>query len=385
MKKYATLLVLCLTMMLVVIGCGKNKSENSSDSDITPTPAVSGEENKDNEDDQADGDSSTNVPSENPIVKEEYDINDYIKLGQYKGIEVKLEKSEITGEDVEAAIQMELFDSGITPVEVTDRPVRLGDTVNIDFVGYLNGEAFEGGAAEGYDLTIGSGAFINGFEDQLIGAKLNQELDINVVFPVNYSNTQLAGQPATFKVKINKIQYIDLTDDVAKSMGFENVEEYRKTVFQELVSENEENLLNQKRNYIYNTVVKGSEIKLPDNLIEYYAYEFKTLYTNIVSSYGIDLETYLSFYGYSMEDFERDALSYSELMATKELVVKAISTIEGIEVTDDEFQAKAVEMAKEYGYESTEEFLNEADVKYLKNEMLIDKVMDFLVAESVEI
>lgn len=376
MRKIAALMVLCIGMTLFLIGCGKNENPDKNNTDITPTPAVSDEEG---------GNEETDLPSEKPVVKEDYDFNDYIKLGQYKGLEVKVEKLEVKDEDIDIEVQMELLEYGATPVEVTDRAVRLGDTVNIDFVGYHNGEPFEGGSTTGYDLTIGSGAFIEGFEEQLIGAELNQEIEINVVFPENYSYTKMAGEPAVFKVKINKIQYFELTEEIIKDLGFENEEDYRDYLFRELSSKYEKKMKQQKENYLYNTVIKNSEITLPDNLVEYYAYDFKLIYSNIAASYGFDLETFISLSGYSMEDFEKDVEYYSTTMATRELVIKAISTIEGIELTEEEFQKKVSEFAETYGYESDEEFLQEANVEALKDDLLFDKVIEFLVSESVEI
>ncbi|CRZ35599.1 trigger factor [Herbinix hemicellulosilytica] len=375
MKKISRIIILCISIMLIVIGCSKKDPADNANSDITPTPSVTDEE----------GGNTNTLPLENPIIKEDYDFNDYIKLGQYKGIEVKAEKLEVTDEDVDIAIQEELYDYGATPVEVTDRPVRLGDTVNIDFVGYHNGEAFDGGSANGYDLTIGSGAFIKGFEEQLIGAELSKEIEVNVVFPENYSYTKLAGEPAVFKVTINKIQYFELTEDIIKDLGFESEEAYRNQLLQELTERKAESIQQQKENYIYDTVIKNSEITLPENLVEYYANDFKTIYNNIAASYGYDLESFISLSGYSMEEFEKDVQYYSTTMATRELVIKAISSLEGIEVTDEEFQAKVTEYAENYGYESAEEFLAEADVEALKDDMLFEKVIDFLVAESVEI
>jgi len=375
MKKITAFLILCIGLMLAAVGCGKGENKESSDNDITPTPAVSDEETGTQE----------TLPLENPIVKEDYDFNDYIKLGQYKGIEVKVEHLEVKDQDVDVAIQMELADNGETPVEVTDRPVKVGDTVNIDFVGYYNGEPFDGGSAEGYDLTIGSGAFIEGFEEQLIGAVVNQEIEVNVVFPENYNHPTLAGQPAVFKVTINKIQYYDLTEDTIKSLGFENEQEYREYKYQELKSEFEEEMKKQKENYIYNTVVKNSEITVPENLLEYYEYEFKIMYNNIASSYGLDLETFITLSGYTMEDFELDAEYYSNVMATRELVIRAISALEGIEITEEEFRDKVTELAETYGYESNEEFLKEANEEALKDDLLFEKIIEFLVNEAVEI
>lgn len=376
MKKTIALLILSISLMLAVVGCKKDDSKDGSETEATPTPAGSVEEEDDSE---------TSMPLENPVVKEDYDFNDYIKLGKYKGIEVKLEKLEVKDEDISVAIQADLFDSGITPIEVTDRPIKSGDTVNIDFVGYHNGEPFDGGSAEGYNLIIGSGAFIKGFEEQLIGAELNKELEINVVFPEDYPHTKLAGEPVVFKITVNNIRYFELTEEFIKELGFEGEEDYREYLFQELSKNNEEKMKRQKENYLYNTVIKEAEITLPKNLIDYYAYDLRVLYSNIAASYGMDLETFITLSGYSIDDFEADVESYSNTMATRELVIKAISTIEEIELTEEEFQDKVAELAEQYGYESKEEFLEGADVEVLKDDLLFNKVIEFLVAESVEI
>lgn len=344
MKKIMVLLLLSMSMMSVLAGCSKS--------------------NKD--------------------VEHEY--SDYIKLGKYKGIEVKVEQLEVTEDDIDIAIQMDLIDNAVTPIDVTDRAVQFGDTINIDFVGYHNEEPFDGGSAEGYELTVGSKAFIDGFEEQLVGAELNDEIDVDVVFPENYNNNTLAGEPAVFKVKVNGIKYLELTDDfITLTMGFDNEEEYRENIGQELNVLFENRMKRQKKDDIYNTVIDESEITLPEDLLEYYRSDLKTLYTNLASGYGMELEEFITLSGYSMEEFEKDAEAYSENMTTRKLIIIAISSIEGIEITEEEFQSEVTEYAEQYGYESTEEFLEEADASVLREDILFDKIIEFLVGESREI
>lgn len=380
MKKTLVLFILCLSMMVAVVGCSKDKDGDNSGTEGTPTPVDS------NEEDVKDGDTDTSDLFENPVAKEDYDFNDYIKLGKYKGLEVSVKQLEVTDEDIDVAIQMDLLDNGATPVDVTDRAVKIGDTINIDFVGYHNGEPFDGGAADGYDLTIGSGRFIDGFEDQLVGAELNKEIDINVVFPEDYNNVTLAGEPAVFKVTVNGIQYFELTEDfITNTMNFETEEAYRESLRQELEEINIEKMKSQKENRLYSAVIKGSEITIPDHLLEYYASDFRSLFSGIASSYGMDLETFVTLSGSSMEAFEADVDNYANSMATRELFIKALSSAEGIEVTDEEFDAKIAEYVTEYGYDSNEEFLQEADVEVIKEDILFQKLIQFLVAESVEV
>lgn len=379
MKK-KTLLVLCFSMMLAAAACGKDNKENTDNSNVaetTPTPAVSKENNNNNNEDES--------VLDNPVVKKDYDFNDYIKLGAYKGLEVKVNKLDVRDEDIDIAIQLELYDSDVTPVEVTDRPVQMSDTVTIDFVGYHNGEPFEGGSGEDYDLTIGSGAFIKGFEEQIIGAKLNDEIEVNVVFPEEYFNDKLAGEPALFKVTVKSIKYYELTEEFVKNAGFDTIEAYRESMYQELISSNEEAMQKQKKNNLYNAVIDGSEITLPENLLEYYTYEYKFMYESMASAYGMDLDTMLALSGYSKEEFEAEAELYANSMATRELITKAISAAEGIELTEEEINNKVSELAEEYGYESNEEFLEAADIEVIKDDMLFNKVIDIIVANSIEI
>lgn len=388
MKKIVVLLILSLGLMGILAGCGKNDVEDNGGEKVTPTPEVSNDEQKepDNIEDASEEDTEAFTPVENPIVKEDYDYSDYIKLGKYKGIEVKVEQVEVTDDDIEVTIQMDLYDNGSTPIDISDRAVKYGDTVNIDFVGYHNGEPFAGGTAEGYELTVGSKAFINGFEEQIVGAEIGKEIDVNVVFPENYNNATLAGEPAVFKVKVNGILYFELTEDFVKdTMGFDTEEAYRESIGQELAATNVDLMKRQKENDIYTAVIKGSEIRLPDNLLDYYESDIKTLYTNIAASYGTTLENFLMLSQSSLEEFEIDAKEYANNMATRELIIRAISKAEGIALTEDEFQAEITQYAEQYGYETNEEFLEEADAEVLREDILFYKIIEFLVAESIEI
>lgn len=393
MKKIIAFLVLSLSIMVAMLGCDKKSEGDDKGTDISPTPEVSveDEENGEGGEDEEGVEEDTEdmeefIPEENPVVKEDYDYNDYIKLGKYKGIEVNVVQKEVTEDHVDAAIQMALLESGATANDVSNRAAISGDTLNIDFVGYHNGEAFEGGSAEGFELTLGSNRFIDGFEDQLIGAELNTEVDVNVVFPEGYNNDALSGEPALFKVKINGIQNFDLTDDFVKdTMGFDTEEEYRVSLREELVKFNTDNIKSKKENDIYTAVIDGSEIEMPSNLLDYYESDIKTLYNNIAASYDMDLEGFVTASGYSVDSFEEDVKEYAENMVTRELVIKAISNTENIELTEDEFQTKVTEYVEEYGYESNEAFLEEAEIDVLKDDLLFNKVIQFLVAESIEL
>ncbi len=391
MKKRLVMILLSIGLMIALLGCDKKENKDNKDNKDSETTITPENPDVDVKDNISEGDDNPDVVTppvslDEPVVKEDYKVEDYIKLGKYKGIEVKLQEKEVTDKDIDVAIQMELQRNGIEPIDVTDRAAKFADTINIDFAGYHNGELFEGGTAEGYPLLLGSGAFIEGFEDQLIGGELNKEMDINVVFPENYMNTDLAGEPVLFKVTINGIQSFELTDDFVKNtVKFDTEEAYRESLRQILKDNVVEGIKRQKENDLYNAVINGSEITLPDNLLAYYEYDLKAMYFEIAESYGVGVEEILGASGYTMEQFDADAKEYAKSMATRELVVKAISKAEGIELTDEEFQTEAAAYAASGGYESTEEFLEGADEDILKEDMLFNKIIKFIVGESKEI
>ena len=377
MKKIALLLVLSLSIIFAVNGCSK-KEDGNDNSEATPTVTESNDDNTDNTDDI-----ETPEFVENLVVKEEYDFNDYIKLGKYKGIEVKVEQLEVTEGDIKVQMQMDMRDNGVTLVDVADRTVELGDTINMDFVGYHDGEPFDGGAATGYEIIVGSGAFVPGFEEQLVGAELNKEIEVNIVFPENYGT--FPGEPVVFKVVVNGIKLYELTDDVIKNtLEFDSEEAYKDSIIQTLEEDNVATMEALKTNDIYKAVVEDSDITLPKNLVEFYASDFRVYNTNyIIMQYGMDLETYFTLTGYPAEDFEAYVQEQANDMATRELIIKAISTAENIEVTDDEVNAEVELYAAKYGM-TAEEYLEIADINVMKDNLLYNKVIDFIVAEAVE-
>lgn len=386
MKKIVTILVLSLSMMLAMTGCSKNEEDKDDSNDNSPTPV----ETNDNEDSDnpENGDVDIEEPEmlENPVVKEEYDFNDYIKLGKYKGIEVEVEQLEVSEDDVDLAIQMDMAEKGASLTDVTGRTAEKGDTLNIDFAGYHNGELFEGGSAEGQDLLLGSGMFIEGFEEQLIGSELNQEIDVNVVFPENYMNTTLAGEAAVFKVLVNGIKRYETTEEILKDIvGFDTEEAYKDYITQMLVESNAQLMKNIKENDIYNAVIDSSEITLPENLVEYHASDLRILYTNISTQYGMDLETFIMLSGITMEEFEDDIKAYANNMATRELLIKAISSAENLEVTEEEIDAEVEKYLANYGEVSKEQFMESADMEVIIEDILFNKIIKLLVDESVEI
>lgn len=376
-------MVLSMSMILLAAGCN-SKTDDNKNATATPTPAST--EGTDTEGATGTEATATPIPTvTNDLVREEYNLDDYIKLGQYKGVEVTVSKLEVSPEDLAIAIQSDLQTNGGTLTEVTGRAVQVGDTVNMDYEGLKDGVAFEGGTAAAYDLMVGSGAFIPGFEDQLIGAKTGDKLAINVTFPENYGAADLAGQPVVFNVTINKIQEYPLTDEfVTANTDYDTVDAYKTSVSDNLKSQNDETMKTELQNNVYNAVVANSAISsLPQTLIDYYANDLKVYYTNYAAAYGMDFATFLSTSGVTEDKFTEDAQDYAKSMATRDLVLGAVIKAEGIELSEDEYNEQVEAYAAQYGYENGEALLAAADAALLREDILYKKVQDFLVGEAV--
>ncbi len=376
MKKKITYLVLSIGILLLVGGC--SSKDKDKDTDATPTPAMS----------TGDG-TGTDEGTEaeyavNDLVKEEYNVDDYITLGKYKGIEVTADSVEVTPDDITVAIQSDLESFGAALKEVSGRAVKIGDTVNIDYEGLKDGVAFEGGTDTGYNLMIGSNSFIPGFEDQLIGTKTGDKVELDVTFPEDYSE-DLAGQPVIFKVTVNKIQEYEVTDEViSANTDHETVDAYKAALGETLKTEKEANRQTVIENSVYDAVLKGSTISsLPQTLIDYYKNDIKIYYTNFASAYGMDFAGFLSASGVTEAQFDEDAMAYAESMSERDLVLNAVMKAEGIELSEDEFNKQVAAYAEEYQYESAEALLAEADPVLLREDILFKKVRDFLVTEAI--
>lgn len=382
MKKRISILVLCMSITLLAAGCNSKTDDNKA-TNATPTPAsTEGTTGSDT----AAGPTATPIPTiTNDLVREEYNVDDYIKLGQYKGVEVTVSKLEVSPEDLAVATQSDLQKNGGTLTEVTGRAVQVGDTINMDYEGLKDGVAFEGGTAAGYDLMVGSGAFIPGFEDQLIGAKTGDKLAINVTFPENYGAADLAGKPVVFNVTVNKIQEYPLTEEfVTANTDYDTVDAYKTSISDNLKAQNDETMKTELQNNVYNAVVANSEISsLPQTLLDYYANDLKVYYTNYAAAYGMDFATFLSTSGVTEAQFAEDAKNYAESMATRDLVLGAVIKAENISLSDDEYNQQVEAYATQYGYENGEALLAAADPTLLREDILYKKVQDYLVGVAV--
>ncbi len=384
MKKKLLLLVMSVSIMVLAWGCGKkdaaDESGSAAEGTVTEAPADTGAEGAE--------DTSAEVPAAEVPVKEAYEVSDYITLGEYKGLPVSYTKLEVTDADVDTAIKADL-EGNAKEEEVTDRAVQEGDTVNIDYEGLKDGVAFEGGTAQGTDLNIGSNSFIEGFEEGLIGAKVGDELSLDLTFPADYGNAELAGQAVVFKVKVNSIKVTivpELTEAYVKdNTDYESIAAYKEGTRAELVKENEETMKNEKIRNLITTIVDSSTISsYPQSVVDYYAYEMESYYQQYASMFGYELLDFLAANGMTEEKYTEEKKSYAEDRTAQELVLNAIIKSENMQITDEEYKAGVAGYVEEYGYASEEEFLQYATEEQIKESLIWEKAVNFVLEQSVE-
>lgn len=358
MRKNIKLAAILLSTAIFAVGCGNSDSAKTTDKADTADTAATSEKAAD------------------------VDYSQYVTLGTYKGIEVAKQTIEVTDEEVEAQIQSTL-EANAVKEEITDRDtVQDGDVANIDYEGLLDGEAFEGGTDKGQDLTIGSGQFIDGFEEQLIGVKVGESVSINVTFPEDYAE-ELAGKDVVFNVKINSISKespAELTDEFVQGISeSQTVDEYRQSIREDLTKSKEEEAEYKKKNDIWTAVKDSCEVKeYPQELVDKYTNLITTNYSSYAQQSGVELDEFMTnYFGMSVEDYAKSSVA-------DEMICKAIVKDAGIELTDEQFTEKATKLATTYGYESLDAFMKSADENQIRDGILLDVMMDYLIENAVE-
>lgn len=310
-----------------------------------------------------------------------------VKLGKYKGI--KLDKIEYTvsEEDVDKDIEA-TRKKNARLITVEDRAVENGDITVIDFDGFADGVAFPGGKGENYELEIGSGSFIPGFEEQLVGAKTGDEIDVKVTFPEKYHAEDLAGKDATFKVKVHEIktrEYPELDDDFASEVSeFETLDEYKKSIREKLEKAAEEKAKTETENAVVDKAVEASSVDIPDAMIEAQIDRMVNDFAQRLSYQGMNLDMYLKYTGSTMEAFREGFKEQAEKQVRTSLIVEAIAKEEGIEATQEEIDEKIAEMGKMYNMETEKlkELLRPEDLEGISKEIAFVKAIDLLVDKA---
>ena len=308
------------------------------------------------------------------------------ELGKYKGTEIKKIEYNVSDEDIAHELgHMQEHNSRLVSIE--DRPVESGDIATIDFEGFVDGKAFEGGKAEGHDLEIGSNTFIPGFEDQVIGMKIDEERDINVKFPEEYFSKDLAGKDATFKVKVHAIkkkELPELDDEFAKDVSeFDTLEELKADIKAKQEKQNEEKVKYETQEAVMKAVCENLKVEIPSGMIEMEIDNMLKEIEQRMSYQGLKLEQYLQMMGKSMEDMRKEYEPQAIEGIKSRLALEAIIKAEKIEATDKEIEEKMKEMAKNYGKENDEEFLKNENVRnYIRQGLESEKAINFLVENA---
>ena len=308
------------------------------------------------------------------------------KLGKYKGIEIKKIEYNVTDEDIEHELShMQEHNSRLISVE--DRPVESGDITTINFEGFVNGEAFEGGKAENYDLEIGSNSFIPGFEDQIIGMKLEEEKDIKVTFPEEYFSKDLAGKEATFKVKVNEIKKKELPkldDEFAKDVSeFDTLKELKEDIKAKKEKQNKEREKYETQDAVIKAVCENIKVDIPSGMVETEVENMVKDIENRLSYQGLKLDQYLQMMGKTEEEMKKEYEPQAIEAIKSRLALEAVIKEEKIEATEKEIEEKMKEMAKNYGKENDEEFMKNENVKnYMKQGIESEKAIEFLVKNA---
>lgn len=310
-----------------------------------------------------------------------------VEIGAYKGLKIKSYVYNVTDEDVEKEAKKILLSKAET-VDVTDRPCKSGDTVKIDFSGSVDGVKFPGGTAEDYDLELGSGAFIPGFEEQVAGMSLGEEKDITVKFPEDYQADDLKGKDAVFAIKLKGIkekQYPELTDEFVKAnAGSETVEEYKNKCRERLERQAANKSLNETENSIIKAICETAKAEIPDAMIEQEIDKMVQDFSYRLMYQGIKLEEYIKYMGTTMEQFRSQFKGSATERVMSTLVIDKIVRTEGIKAEAEEVEAKIEEQAKSVG-KTAEDYKKSMDPRqreYIESDMVITKLFDFLKANN---
>lgn len=310
-----------------------------------------------------------------------------VEIDKYTGLKIKKFEYNVTDEDVENEVK-KLLERHAEEVEVTDRVSKNGDKVNIDFSGSVDGEKFAGGTAESYDLVLGSGSFIPGFEEQVEGMEIGSNKDITVKFPENYQAENLRGRDAVFAIKLNKIyenKLPELTDEyVKKNAGVETVAEYKEKCRERLLKTAQNRSRDETENSIVSEIVKNAKAEIPNAMIESEIDRMVQDFSYRLMYQGLKMEDYLRYMGQTMEEFREQYREQAAPRVMSQLVIEKIVKTENFTAEDAEVEEKIAEQAKSVE-KSAEEYKKNMDPRqldYIKNDIVITKLFDFLMRNN---
>ena len=324
------------------------------------------------------------------IFTAEVALKPEVILGEYKGLSVQVEHPEVSEEEVQAELEKEA-DKSSRIVDIIDRPVQDKDMIKLDFEGFVDGVAFEGGKGENFDLAIGSGSFIPGFEDQLIGAKIGEDLDVQVAFPQDYQAKELAGKAAIFKCKVNAIQMKELPeldDEFASEISeFETLEEYKNDVRERLQKEKDATAKQEKENQVVEKAIENATINVPEAMIKLEVEQMVEDFARRIQQQGLTMEQYFQFTGANQEKLLAEMTPQAERRIKTRLLLEEISKKENIQIADERIDEEMEKMAEMYGMEleKVKEFMGEREVERLKEDLSVQDAITLLADTAIEV
>ncbi|MCI8465507.1 MAG: trigger factor [Lachnospiraceae bacterium] len=394
MRKKGLAVALGLMIICSMAACGKKDGTETTEAATAGTETAA-PETESSETKETEGGETAAAPEMPEYVSafDLGDISDYVELGEYKGIEVTAMDTQVTDEEVEEELKAQVENSGPSYEQVTEGQVAEGDVANIDFVGKMNGEAFQGGTGENFNLTIGSGQFIPGFEDGLIGKNIGDTVVLDLNFPEEYTvNPDFSGKAVEFTVTINYVQGEELPRELDDAFverttdgAYKTVEEYRKYMKTEMEQSKAEEARTGKINAAWEKIEANATFKKESEELISYNYDSQIYQAqSMVSMYGMDMASYLSAMGMTEEQFQKDIRDYAEQSARWQLLVRAVVEAEGLEPTDEEYESGLEKLSEETGMDVETMKSNYSEIM-IRDILRQQAVQDFLEETAVEV
>ena len=310
-----------------------------------------------------------------------------VTLGEYKGIEVEKKEVEVTDEEVEAEIN-KVRESNARMID--DRATQDGDTVLIDFDGYVDGKQFEGGKADDYSLVLGSHSFIDNFEEQLVGKNIGDDVEVNVTFPENYQAEELQGKPAVFKVKIKEIkvkELPELDDDFAQDVSnFDTIAEYKEDLKKKLTENKEEALKREREEAVIGKIIENAQMDIPEQMVDAQTRQMTQEFAQRLSSQGLSIDQYMQFTGLTPQKMIEELKPQALKRIQSRLVLEAVVAAENIETTEEELDKEIENMASMYQMEvdKLKEVIGEEEKKQIGLDLAVQKAVEIVTEAAVE-
>ena len=323
------------------------------------------------------------------IFTAEVAVKPEVTLGDYKGLEVPKSEVEVTDEDVDAEIKKEQEKNSRT-VTVEDRGAENGDITTIDFEGFVDGVAFEGGKGTDYPLTLGSGSFIPGFEDQLVGAKAGDHVEVNVTFPEEYQAAELAGKAAVFQCDVKKVEakeLPELDDDFAQDVSeFDTLAEYKEDIKKNLTDKKEKEARAAKENAAVDKAIENAQMEIPDAMVDTQVRQMINDFASRMQSQGLTMEQYFQFTGMTVEKMQDEMKPQALKRIQTRLVLEKIAEVENIQPTEEEVNEEISKMAEMYKMEADKlkELLGDRELEQMKRDMAVQKAVTLVADEAKE-